>query len=223
MLSCLGRLTSALLVIVITTFIALAAVALGALYLGFTPRSAADLAAAQDRIAQLESSNQQLQAQNSAAQTQIVQVMSQAGSDRETLDDLASQVQSFTEMRQAVETQIAADGRERATLVVQMRDSRESVLAFATAEAGRVQMLEELRRRSERVERFLQRLSDISGDAALDVAGGTATPADAGPGATPPPTPTPTPTPAPEESPTPAPEVTETAQLSPTPTTTPMP
>jgi hypothetical protein len=165
-----------LLVIIITTFLALLAVAAGALYLGFTPRTALEFGEAQQRMSQLEARNVQLEAHNAAIQTQIVQLMSQAGSDRETLDALEIEVQSFSELRQSLATQIAVDGRERATLMTEMADGREAIQAFATAEAGRAGVLDELGRRSERIERFLQRLSDIAGDAALDVGGGTTLP-----------------------------------------------
>ena len=211
LLGCLGRMTSALLVIIITTFLALLGVAAGALYLGYTPQTARDIGDAQQRLQQIDARNAQLEAQNSAMQTQIVQVMSQAGTDRETLDALSDEVQGFTQVREVVETQIAADSRERATLVASMSDSREAVEAFATAEAQRAETVLELQRRSERVERFLQRLSDIAGDTALDIASATPTPArDAG---------TATPTPSAEPTPTSAaPTETPGSERTPSPT-----
>ena len=167
--SCIGRMLAALLVIVITTLVALAAVAGGATWLGFTPQSANNLRAAQQQVATLEARNTALEGQNIAVQTQIALMVGQAGADRESLDELRSEVEKFATLSDQVETRLAQDAREQATLVVEMRTSRDAVMVFATAEAGRAQVLSELQRRSERVERFLQRLSDISGDAALDV------------------------------------------------------
>ncbi len=173
--SCIGRMFAALLVVVITTIVALAAVAGGATWLGFTPQSANELRAAQMQVATLEARNSALEGQNVAVQTQIAQMIGQAGSDRETLDELRSEVEQFASLSDQVETRLAQDAREQATLVVEMRNSRDAVMTFATAEAGRVQLLSELQRRSERIERFLQRLSDISGDAAVDVQSPTPT------------------------------------------------
>lgn len=222
--SCLGRLLAALLVIVITTIVTLAAVAGGATWLGFTPQSATQLRAAQMQVATLEARNSALEGQNAAVQTQIAQMIGQAGSDRESLDELRIEVEKFANLSDQVETRLAQDAREQATLVAEMRSSRDSVLVFATAEAGRVQVLTELERRSERVERFLQRLSDISGDAALDVQSPTPTTEMSttrapdptiltSSTASPPDTPTPTAVPTSQNTPTPdtSPTVVETA------------
>lgn len=172
---CIGRMLAALLVIVITTIVALAAVAGGATWLGFTPQSANELRAAQQQVATLEARNTALEGQNVAVQTQIALMIGQAGTDRESLDELRSEVEKFATLSDQVETRLAQDAREQATLVVEMRTSRDAVMVFATAEAGRAQVLSELQRRSERVERFLQRLSDISGDTALDIQSATPT------------------------------------------------
>jgi hypothetical protein len=96
-----------------------------------------------------------------------------------------------------------------------MRTSRDAVAVFATSEAGRAALLTELNRRSERVERFLQRLSDISQDTALDLQ--SITPTLVLPVATlvlPTPTPTlmiPTSTPLATSTPNPSPTVKVTA------------
>jgi hypothetical protein len=174
-LSCLGRLLSALLVIVITTIVAVAAGAFGATQFGYSTDTPNALTGAQLRVATLEAENGALKAQNAAVQTQILQLSRQMSSDREQIDGLQEQVRSSAQLSGEVSTRLAADSRERATLVVEMRASRDSVALFATAEAGRSDLLADLRRRSERVERFLQRLSDISQDTALDLNGGTAT------------------------------------------------
>lgn len=216
-LSCIGRLLSAVLVIVITTVITLAVGAYAALYLGYTPQTPGALGDAQARVTTLESENAALRTQAVAVQTQLSQMSRQAGTDREELDALKEEVSAFAQISDEVATRLTADSRERATQVADMRGSRDAVVQFATAEADRVAMIEDLRRRSERIERFLARLSDIAGDAALDLGAGDMTPT---PTAAPSPTPvseeTPTPTPAPTEEPTASP-----VPASPSPTTRP--
>lgn len=202
-LSCLGRLISALLVIILTTAVALAAGGALASYFGYAPTTPGAVQGAQQQVATLEAENSTLRDQAIEMQTQLAQLSRQSGSDREELDALKEQVNSFAPLGDAVATRLTADARERATLVTEIRASRDAVFAFATAEAGRAGVITELERRSARIERFLQRLSDISEDTVLDLGGATPTPAALSP--TPPastalPTvvvPSPTPSPAP--------------------------
>jgi hypothetical protein len=189
---------SALLVIAITTAVAIAAIGLAAQYLGFSLETPGQFREARSNLATLQAENATLVAESRVQQTQIAQILRQAGSDREQLDALQVEIESFSQLSDEVATRLAADSRERATTVSEMQTSREAVAVFATSEAGRAALLEELRRRSERVERFLIRLSDIAEDTALDIGNGTPTPAPFPPTLTPTlePFPTPTATPA---------------------------
>jgi hypothetical protein len=219
---CLGRVFSALLVIVITSGLTLGALAYVALSLGYTAQTPAVLQSAQERVATLEVENGVLRAENVAVQTQLAGMLRQAGSDREQVDGLNEQVSGFTNISNEVATRLAADSRERATVASEMRQSRDSVQLFATTEAGRATQIDDLQRRSDRIERFLFRLSDIANDAATDISDATPTPA-APLADTPTPAPiltdTPTPTVIPTPSATPTPELV----ASPTPRTTPTP
>lgn len=209
-LGCAGRFISALLVIVITTALTLTAVGYAALTLGFTPQTPAAIGDAQARVATLEAENGALRAQSIEVQTQLSGILRQSGDDREQVDALREEMAAFSQISDVVATRLTSDGREQATIVAEMRASRDAVTTFATAEADRAALLDELRRRSERVERFLLRLSDIAEDTALDISELTATVAPTEPPAVP------TETPAPTESPTP----TETREPTETPTVT---
>lgn len=209
-----GRLLAALLVIVITTIVALVAGALAYIYVLPAPQQIGQL---QARFATSEAQNLALQVQNSVMQTQVAALLQRTGDDREQLSELRIQVEELTALRQQWRNQLTASLDQNATLVADARASRDSVMLFATAEASRAALLSELERRSARVERFLQRLSDISSDAALDLGGGSA----AGPTATPAPAETPTltftPSLAPTETATPTPTFTPTATSEPLP------
>jgi Tfp pilus assembly protein PilN len=174
-LGCAGRFISALLVIVITTTLTLTAVGYAALTLGFTPQTSAAIGDAQARVATLEAENSALRAQSIEVQTQVSGIIRQSGDDREQVDALREEMASFSQISDVVATRLTNDGREQATIVAEIRASRDVVTTFATVEADRSALLDELRRRSERVERFLLRLSDIAEDTALDISELTAT------------------------------------------------
>ncbi len=186
---CVGRMISALLVIVITTLIALAAGAAGLLALGFAPDTPLQLADARARLATAEAQNVELRAQSSLMQTQVADLSRRADANREALGELQQQKAALDSLRGDLEEA----ARQNATVVAEARTSRDAVALFATAEAARVALLDDLKRRSDRIERFLQRLSDISDDAALDLGAGTAPPAIGLPTALPEPENTPTP------------------------------
>lgn len=196
----LSRLIGALFMIIIAASIALIAGAAGLLWLGFTPTMPQDLDTTRSELttAQVQYGELVLQADRMA--TQIAEQERRNSSARETLDDLNSQMASLNAVRTQLEENIA----ENATVIAEARDSRAAVESFATAEAQRAALLDELQRRSERVERFVQRLSDISSDTALDLQGSV----------TPTPLALPTLTSQPTASATPV--ATPTATLSPT-------
>jgi len=212
--SCIGRLVSAFLVVLITTLISLAVVALVYLFVFDTPNQLADL---RGRAVTAEAINAALRTQNDTMQTQIADLARRADANREALGELQQQKAALDGLRADLE----AAARQNATVVAEARTSRDDVALFATAEAGRAQLLDDLKRRSERLERFLQRLSDISNDAALDLGAG-ATPSPASAAATPSevptssPAPTITPADTPTPSPTPTARATATAPTEPT-------
>jgi hypothetical protein len=165
---CVGRFISALLVIVITTFLSLVGAGLAYMYLLETPTQLADL---RGRIATAEVQSAGLRAENSAMQTQVASLARLADTNREALGELQQQKNALDSLRGELET----SARQNATVVAEARSSRDAIALFATAEAGRAGLIDDLKRRADRLERFLQRLSDISEDAALDMGTGTAT------------------------------------------------
>jgi hypothetical protein len=143
-------------------------------------------------------------------QTQLSDLARRADANREALGELQQQKDALDGLR----TDLEEAARRNATVVAEARTSRDAVALFATAEAGRVVLLDELKRRSDRIERFLQRLSDISDDAALDLGAGASPTTLDPPTAQPAPTDTPTPaepTDTPTQIPTAAPTDTPTA------------
>jgi hypothetical protein len=200
---CLGRFFSALLVIVITTFLALLAGAGALIWFGYMPDTPRQLGEAQAQLATVQAQLAAQQAQNSALQTEVAAQSQRYGSDHETLGEINNQLANIADLRNALRDERQQSASQNATLVAEARESRNAVAIFATVEAGRAALLAELDRRSARVERFLQRLSDISNDTALDL---NATPAPVPPTFPPAQTTiselTPTPTPAPTAAPT---------------------
>ena len=172
---CLGRFFSAILVILITTFLALLAGASALIWFGYTPDLPRQLVAAQAQLAIVQAQSAALEAQNSVLQTEVAAQAQRYGADHETLGEISNQLVNIADLRNALREERQQSASQNATLVAEARDSRNAVAIFATVEAGRALLLAELDRRSARVERFLQRLSDISSDTALDL-GATAAP-----------------------------------------------
>jgi len=119
----------------------------------------------------------------------VADLSRRADANREALGELQQQKAALDSLRGDLEEA----ARQNATVVAEARTSRDAVALFATAEAARVALLDDLKRRSDRIERFLQRLSDISDDAALDLGAGTSPPAIGLPTVPPEPENTPTP------------------------------
>ncbi len=209
----MGRFFAALLIITITTGLALVVVAVAAWNLGFSPATPAQLGELRAQFGTAEAQNAALRLQNSVMQTQVSELSRRGADDRETLSELRGQLDDLNDLRQEIGSQIDASASQNATLVAEARSSRDAVALFATAEADRVTLLRDLEIRSERIERFLLRLSDIAGDAALDL--GAVTPApEIVPLAPSTPTPITLPTALPTETPLPTP--TETPIATPT-------
>lgn len=167
--SFLARLLAALLVVIITTAITLTATAGALLWAGFTPATGAELAAAQARMATLEAGNAALANRAEALATEVADLSRRTSDDREVLGEVRAAVEDMSALRAQIRDQLTSVVSQNATLVADARASRDQVTAFATAEAGRMALLQDLDRRSQRIERFLQRLSDIAGDTALDL------------------------------------------------------
>ena len=166
---CLGRFFSAILVILITTFLALLAGASALISFGYTPDMPRQLDAAQAQLATVQAQSDALQAQNSALQTEVAAQAQRYGTDHEALGEISTQLTNIADLRNTLREERQQSAGQNATLVAEARDSSNAVAIFATVEAGRAVLLAELDRRSARVERFLQRLSDISSDTALDL------------------------------------------------------
>lgn len=198
-----SRLVAAFLVVMMAAAVALLAMVGLLAYFGLTldsPRQfdegRAQLATAQVERAALQTAIVEHEARNSAARAELGELREQVGE----LVDLSSRMEQSSV--------------ENATVVAEARASRDAVAVYATAEAGRAALLDELQRRSDRLERFLQRLGDIASDAALDLQAGE--------------TPTPDATPAPAGTTvvptleaTTAPEATPTRTADPAPSATP--
>jgi hypothetical protein len=168
-----SRFFAAILVIVITTFLVLVTVAITLLYAGYTPDTPRQLDLAQAQLATLQAQSVALQAQNSAVQTEVASQGQRSDTDHETLGELKAQLANLAELRSQLRQEREQSASQNATLVAEARASRDAVALFATAEADRAALLADLDRRSARVERFLQRLSDISSDTALDLGAAT--------------------------------------------------
>jgi hypothetical protein len=162
-------LLAAFLVILITTAITLLATGAALIWLGFTPAMPVEIDAARVRVATLEAHNATIVSRADALATEVADLARRASNDREALSDIRLVIDDVKTVREQVREQLTAVVAQNATLVADARASRDQVAAFATAEAGRAALLQELDRRSQRIERFLQRLSDIAGDAALDL------------------------------------------------------
>ena len=163
--ACLGRFFAALLVILITTSLAVAAVVGAYFWLGFSIDTPAEIAQSQIIIATLQAENSVLQTQNNVMQTQIVDLDENETADQGTLDELEQQLVELSDMR----NQLAEGQEENATALAEIQETRDDLVLMATTEADRDVLLDELTRRSARIERFLQRLSDLSGDTAADL------------------------------------------------------
>ncbi|MGQ9829430.1 MAG: hypothetical protein ACUVSY_13160 [Roseiflexus sp.] len=164
-----ARLLAAFFVILITTSITLLVTGAALLWLGFTPATPVEIDAARMQVATLEAHNATMVSRADALATEVADLARRAGNDRETLSDIRLVIDDVRTLREQVREQLTAVVAQNATLVADARAGRDQVAAFATAEAGRAVLLQELDRRSQRIERFLQRLSDIAGDAALDL------------------------------------------------------
>lgn len=197
-------------------------VALAYFVFGFRPETASQAA----QLSALQQEISTLQEQNQLLQTQVVEIggrgsstLEQAQELERQVDELASELQELTKLGdQMREYAVVA-----ATVQSEARDSRTAVALSMEVQATRFAQVDELARRTDRIGRFLERLSDISGDTASDMYGSavpsepTATPDASQPAATPTTTLEALPEPSPQLSQTPE----QTEELEETPAATP--
>lgn len=192
----LGRLVAALLVVLMAAAVALLALLGVGWGLGFDPGTPHRLDAAEQRVAALEAAGQ-------AMQTEVVVLRGhreEAATSIRVLEQQVVRLEAQTE--QFVKS---ADGI--ATAIADVRTMQIQVAAFATAEADRAVLLADIDRRTERVDRFLQRLSDIAANTSSDLQTPTASPT-----ATRSPEPTASPTASPTATRSPEPTASRTAR-----------
>jgi len=118
-------------------------------------------------------------------QTTQAQLVGELGSARERIDELevqASELAVVATTQASYAATAVALGRSLQTAVAkngalqdQFREGQVLVAVVATVQATQNERIREVERRSERLIRFLNRLSDIAGDTADDVASPTPT------------------------------------------------
>ncbi len=89
---CVGRFLSAILVILITTFLVLLAGASALIWFGYTPDTPRQLGAAQAQLATVQAQGAVLQAQNSALQTEVAAQAQRYATDHEALGEINNQL-----------------------------------------------------------------------------------------------------------------------------------
>lgn len=196
----IGAFFSWLLTLVLAVGLALVAGGAVAYWLfGYRADTPARLAEARGELVMLREENSMLQTQVALAQTEVAGARTRAANNAEQLDELNNDLETMA----ALATSLRENVAQAATVQAQARDSQAAVAAFATVQAASLNQIDELDRRTERIARFLERLSDIAGDTVLDLDGSaagqtptvTATVTPTAPPATGTPTATPTATP----------------------------
>lgn len=163
--ACLGRFFAALLVVIITTSLAVSAIVAAYFWLGFSIDTPTNIVQLRVIVATLQAEHISLQTQNVAMQTQIADLSERDSMEQATLDELEQQLIELSDMRD----QLATSEQKNATALTEIQETRDDLVLMATTEADRDVLLNDLTRRSARIERFLQRLSDLSGDASADL------------------------------------------------------
>lgn len=137
---------------------------------GFRPETASQAA----QLSALQKEIGTLQEQNSLLQTQVVEIAGRGSSTLEQAQELEKQVDTLNSELQEL-SKLGDQMREyavvAATVQSEARDSRTAVALSMEVQATRFAQVDELVRRTDRIGRFLERLSDISGDTASDLYG----------------------------------------------------
>jgi chromosome segregation ATPase len=192
--------------------VVLAVVAAGALAyygLGYSWTTPTDLANARDELVIVRQRNATLEAELVELQDRTDELTGRVDSGAEAIDELLPQVQAL--QGQATEiSRLGGDLRENmavaATLQADTSENQAAVEALATVQADTSEQVDELSESTDRMVRFLDRLSNIAEDTAGSI----------NPSNTPTPTLTATPTPTPTLTPTRTPTETVEATLEPT-------
>lgn len=173
-----------ILTIALSVLLALAAAAALLFYFfGIDLATPDQIRRASSDVAALQQEAQALQTEVALLRTAEAERASELSGARERIDelerlagDLSSQAATAAALGQELNENVAL----AATIQAEGREGQVLVAVVATVQAGNTDRLDELQRRTDRLVRFLQRLSDIAGDATLDespVATPTLTPA----------------------------------------------
>ncbi|GAB4447488.1 MAG: hypothetical protein OHK0015_51550 [Chloroflexi bacterium OHK40] len=193
-----------LLTLLLSVALAIAALAAIAYFLfGFTlatpaqiRQTSADLAGMQTRVATLEAEATRLRSAESeagdelaAAQARVEALETRVAGYEQQAGELASQAATAVALSGELEEGLAL----AATIQAEGQEGQVLVAVVATVQADSAARLADLQRRTDRLDRFLQRLSDLAGDAAAENGATAATPTPTPGPAEPTPTPTATP------------------------------
>ncbi len=190
---CASRITGLigwLLTLVLSAALAIAAAA-AILYFvfGFTMNTPNQLRQASVDVAALSQENTNLHAEVAQLQTAVVSQSTEGNGARAQFDALETQVAAYelqaSELADQAATSAALAGELNenialaATIQAEGRENQVLVAVIATVQADNTTRLTDLQRRTDRIARFLQRLGDLAGDAALDSADELLTPTPA--------------------------------------------
>ncbi|NTV65680.1 MAG: hypothetical protein HGA65_19400 [Oscillochloris sp.] len=180
-------------------------------YFGFNLSTPGEIRQANRDLAALHATSQVFQTEIALLSTTSAEQGSNVGNARERVDDLEAKVTSYEQQAAALAGQsataaaLAQDLSDNITLAATIQadahQGQQLAAVVATVQAQNASQLDELQRRTDRIARFLQRMSDIANDMASEDAAAVATAQSAAPTAAslsvPTQTPTPTSTPTP--------------------------
>lgn len=152
-----------------------------------------------DAIVRLQTAQAQASIDLNNAREQIDELEAQTGQLAAAATAQVSQAATAVALGRALQTAVA----EAAMLQDQLREGQVAVAVVATIQAEQNERIRDIERRSERLTRFLDRLSDIAADTVDDVGLPTPTAPPAATSALPAATPTATPAPSGTSTPTP--------------------
>lgn len=181
--------------------VVLAIVAAGALAyygLGYSWTTPTDLANARDELVAVQERNATLEARLVELQDQTDDLAGRVSSGAEAINELLPQVQALQVQATDI-SRLGGDLRENmamaATIQADSRDNQAAVEALATVQANTSEQVDELSESTDRLVRFLERLSNIAEDTAGSINPSNTPTATLTPTATPTATLTPTATP----------------------------
>ncbi len=140
-------------------------------YFGFNMNTPGQIRQANMDLAALHATNQTLQTEVALLQTSMGEQASSVNNARERVDELETLVEGYA---QPAATAVAlADAFESnmdmaASIQADLQEEMVLVAVVATMQADTSTQLEDLQRRTDRIARFLQRMSDIADDLASE-------------------------------------------------------